>query len=70
MTNDGTTGLSRMIQEILDEGNDKEYWVQIDEKMDSVYEYDSKGNLIRHSIEARPETVKSNIPSRDGTERK
>ena len=70
MTNDDTTDLSRMIQEILDEDNDKEYRVQIDEKVDSVYEYDSKGNLIRHSIEARPETVKSIIPSRDGTERK
>ena len=44
---------AQQIQELLDAVSDNPVRIPIDDTMDSVYEYDDNGDLVKHSIDLR-----------------
>ena len=45
--------LKQEIRDLLNEVQENEVRIQIDERIDSVYQYDDDGNIIKYSVEIR-----------------
>ena len=45
--------LEQEIQDLLNEVQENEVRIQIDERINSVYQYDDDGNIIKYSVEIR-----------------